>query len=271
MPARSARRSVRAKPAARASSSTAIAWPAPTSSGEQAGAALGGRATSRRTTSRPSRPGEAARRRARGADLGRQLRAVLDVGRVGRRRRRRRRRRRAGRRARSATSSPSRAALARATSSASVADVGAVTTRSGRSSLSASATAPLPVPTSTTRAPCGSVERRLDERLGLRARDEHARVDLQVEVAKALDAGDVGDRLAPDRSAGARRPGRCGPPGPRPARRRRPASRRRVDRPARGRAAPRRRGAACRRRPRRARSPPSRAPRAPACRPSALS
>ena len=47
----------------------------------------------------------------------------------------------------------------------------------------------------------GQVERGLDERLGLGPRHEHARVDLQVEVAKAARAGDVGDGLALDRAA----------------------------------------------------------------------
>ena len=43
-------------------------------------------------------------------------------------------------------------------------------------------------------------QRRLDQRLGLRARDEHAPVDVEVEVAKALDARDVGHRLAAHRA-----------------------------------------------------------------------
>ena len=77
----------------------------------------------------------------------------------------------------------------------------AVTTRSGRSCLSASAIAPLPVPTSTTLAPCGQLEADLDEQLGLRARDEHAAVDGEVEVAEAAAAEQVGHRLAIERAA----------------------------------------------------------------------
>ena len=43
-------------------------------------------------------------------------------------------------------------------------------------------------------------ERDLDEQLGLRPRHEHARVDEQVDMAKALAPEDVGDGLAPDRA-----------------------------------------------------------------------
>ena len=72
----------------------------------------------------------------------------------------------------------------------------ATTSRSGRSVLSASAIAPEPVPTSATRAPARQVERGLDDVLGLRARDEHARVDRQLDRPEALAADEVGDRLA---------------------------------------------------------------------------
>ena len=84
---------------------------------------------------------------------------------AGRRRRRRagwrRRRRRspagrAGRRGANSTSSPSRSAFARATSRAPAEMSVPTTARSGRSSFSASAIAPEPVPTSATRAPSGS-------------------------------------------------------------------------------------------------------------------
>ena len=58
------------------------------------------------------------------------------------------------------------------------------------------------------------LDRRLDERLGLRPRDQHARVDVQLEVAEALHAGDVGDGLALAPRAGARRPGTRARPAP---------------------------------------------------------
>ena len=72
---------------------------------------------------------------------------------------------------------------------------------------SASATAPLPVPTSRTRTAARPAAH-LDQQLGLRPRDQHARVDAQVDAAEALDAEDVGDRLA--RGAAARRDPRSG-------------------------------------------------------------
>ena len=52
--------------------------------------------------------------------------------------------------------------------------------------LSASAIAPEPVPTSTTRAPVRQRQRRLDHVLGLRPRDQHAPVDRQLDAAEAL-------------------------------------------------------------------------------------
>ncbi len=75
-----------------------------------------------------------------------------------------------------------------------------VTRRSGRSSLSASATAPLPVPTSSTLRPAAA-EADLHQQLGLRARDQRARVHVQLQAAEAAHAGDVGDRLARHRAA----------------------------------------------------------------------
>ena len=140
---------------------------------------------------------------------------LADVGEVGERRGRSRPA--AGRR-RWATSSDRsrRAALARATSTAAGEASEAVTTRSGRSSRSASAIAPEPVPTSCTRAPCGQLERDLDQQLGLGARDQHARVDGELDVAKPLPAEDVGDRLALDAAAHVLADQRA--PGPRRAR-----------------------------------------------------
>ena len=73
----------------------------------------------------------------------------------------------------------------------------AVTKRSGRSCLSDSATAPLPVPTSTTRDSSRKLEAGLDEDLGVRPGDQHARVHVQLEEAERLAPEDVGHRLAP--------------------------------------------------------------------------
>ena len=68
--------------------------------------------------------------------------------------------------------------------------------QSGSSSATARAIAPEPVPTSSTcRRP--PLQRQLDQQLGLRARDQHPAVDLQLDPPEAAAADDVGDRLAP--------------------------------------------------------------------------
>ena len=88
-------------------------------------------------------------------------------------------------------------AFARATSSASRAHVGREDLAGPAARPSTPARPrPSPVPTSTTRAPVGQAQRRLDEVLGLRPRDQHAPVDVQLDVPEALGAEDVGDRLA---------------------------------------------------------------------------
>ena len=135
----------------------------------------------------------------------------------------------------------------------------AVTSQSGSSSAIASAIAPEPVPTSST-APRPQLQRQLDQQLGLGPRDQHPPVDRQLDVAEALAAEDVGDRLAPQ------------PPPhhlPEAPRRRRRHLRARVgDQRARGRtrspprAAVRRRGAAISTPAAAARRPRRRAPRA---------
>jgi hypothetical protein len=66
----------------------------------------------------------------------------------------------------------------------------ATTTASGRSCLSASAIAPVPVPTSE------QCETPLDDDLGLRPWDERAPVRLQRQPAEVPVAEDVGERLA---------------------------------------------------------------------------
>ena len=101
-----------------------------------------------------------------------------------------------------------------------------------------------------------SLERQVDEPLGLGSRDERPRVDGEGEPVELLDAADVGDRLAgrPPVQRGPERPPRRPA---RPARRggRRSSSGRRRPR---SRAAARRRAAASRTRPPRSRSMPSR-------------
>ena len=82
-----------------------------------------------------------------------------------------------------------------------LADVGATHVEVGRSSFSASATAPLPGADVDHARAGGQAERRLDQELGLRARDQHARVDLELDAAEAAAAEEVGDRLAADRPA----------------------------------------------------------------------
>ena len=185
-------------------------------------------------------------------------------------------RRRAARRTTSPTAMRTRVAaqpamLARATSSASALTSVAQTTTSGSSASSASAIAPEPVPMSATAAvgsastsarcrrrdpaqpaPLRLLERDLHDLLGLRARDEHAPVDHEVEPAERPRAEHVLQRLAGDaaldqrpqprerasrrrlrrRSSATRRPRSPTPPrrgtAPRPRRSRcpRPASRR---------------------------------------------
>jgi hypothetical protein len=63
--------------------------------------------------------------------------------------------------------------------------------------------APLPVPRSSTRAAVGrqQVQRPVHQRLGVVARVEHARIDLQRQAVKGLGAGQVGHRLAAQRRA----------------------------------------------------------------------
>ena len=70
-----------------------------------------------------------------------------------------------------------------------------MTRRSGRSESSARAIAPEPVPTSCTRAPSGSSVADLDQQLGLAARPEHARVDVDLELAEGGAFEHVGERL----------------------------------------------------------------------------
>ena len=188
IPARSARRSVRAKPGRARELRDGQRLAGADLEREEGGAALGGLRHQPADHVQPVEPGEQRRGRLVARDLGRQLGAVLDVGRVGDHGVELARRPRAGRRARSATSSPSRAALARATAERVLADVGrrhrevrALVLERERDRAAAGADVDH---ARARRQP----ERRLDQRLGLRARDEHARVDLQVEVAKALDA-----------------------------------------------------------------------------------
>ena len=74
-----------------------------------------------------------------------------------------------------------------------------MTRASGRSSAIASAIAPLPVPTSTTRGclePGDRGERTLDDDLGLGPRDERAGVGLERQPPEAPVAEHVGERLA---------------------------------------------------------------------------
>ena len=149
-------------------------------------------------------------------DLGRERRpvAVLDVGRVGERRRRSRRgSRRAGRAGSSDVEAQARAVRARDGERVGADVAAALTRRSGRSVASArSATAPPPVPTSSTRRARGQREQPFDEQLGLRARDEHARDRPPARCGESPCADrDVGDGLACDRRL-ARRLGRRAPP-----------------------------------------------------------
>ena len=90
----------------------------------------------------------------------------------------------------------------------------ALTCRSGRSSLSASATAPLPVPRSSTRAPARQLEADLDQQLGLRARDQRAAIDGQLEAAEARGVRRCRRPARAPPRGGARRPGRRARPGP---------------------------------------------------------
>ena len=120
---------------------------------------------------------------------------------------------------RKSTSSPSRSAFARATSSASALASVATTSRSGRSCLQRQGDRARAGPDVADPRAARQVERRLDEVLGLRPRDQHARVDVELDRPEALAAEDVGDRLAvaPARGEaherGARRPARAPGPG----------------------------------------------------------
>ena len=235
--------------------------PAPTSSAIRRAPDAAACGISRRTRSSPSAPANSATLRLVAGDVGRQRAAVGvgDVRRVGEHRVER------------AVDRLQQVALApSSTVEAEPRRVGArhverlarsrrwrSRARSGRSVFSASATAPEPVPTSTTRAPCGSVERGLDEVLGLRPRHEHPR------------------RRPPARCCGTpcgrgcRRPARAAPaaarsPGTAAPLRLEPAAgvgddHRAVDRPSRRPAAPRRPAAACR-----SRQPSARSARSPA-------
>ena len=95
------------------------------------------------------------------------------------------------------TSSAERTAFSRASATASGDRSIASTWASGRSSLTASAIAPVPVPTSTihgSATSATSIERTLHEDLGLRSRDEHAGPHDHVDPAEALFAGEVLER-----------------------------------------------------------------------------
>ena len=70
------------------------------------------------------------------------------------------------------------------------------TDRSGRSSFKASATAPLPVPTSDDPGAAAERQRHLDQQLGLGPRDQHTAVDRQRDPPEGLAPEDVRDRLA---------------------------------------------------------------------------
>ena len=114
------------------------------------------------------------------------------------RRRPRRPRRRAGRRGRTPTSRPRRWALACATASASPdtsvrehVEVGALVLERERDR-------PRAGPDVDDPRALGQLEAHLDEQLGLRSRDQHARVDGEVDVAEALRPQQVGDRLVAD-------------------------------------------------------------------------
>ena len=156
---------------------------------------------SRRITSSPSAPAQQRQRGLVARDLGRELRAVGvgDVGRVGDDRvERPGDRRRAGRPRANSTSRPSRCGVgARDGQRVRARRRCAITSRSGRSCLSASAIAPEPVPTSTTRAPCGRSSAASTRCSVSGPRDQHARVDARARSCrKPLRAEDVGDRLA---------------------------------------------------------------------------
>ena len=193
MPARSRRTS--ASP--RISSATTAACPAPTSS---ASSGASHSAARRRMTSSPSAPANSAPGGS-WRELGRQLRARLDVRRVGEHGVRPARGVEQVGRERTRRRAPAARALARATA-----------TRLGTDVAAADAQVrPLVLERQRHRAAAragvvharalGQREPDLDEQLGLRARDEHARVDHQVDVAKALGAEQVGDRLAPHAAA----------------------------------------------------------------------
>ena len=114
-----------------------------------------------------------------------------------------RRGRRADRRARSVmrSATPCRAALRRATSSAGSRDVGGDDrARAGRSCASATATQPLPVQTSAIASgarPIGKqLQHRLDDQLGLRARNQDVRRHFERQPPELARADDVGERLA---------------------------------------------------------------------------
>ena len=186
-----------AQPAAASSSATARRLARADLERQRTGRRRAAAATSRRMTSRPS--GAAEQRLARlVAPISRGSDARPRPRTAGWRRRRRaaRRRRRAGRpprtprRARAARRSRARPSSAPGLSSV------ATTLRSGRSSLSASAIAPEPVPTSTTRAPCGRSSA-ASTTCSVSGRGISTRASTASSMrAEALAAEDVGDGLA---------------------------------------------------------------------------
>ena len=200
IPARSARRSVRANPPRARAPRRPGPGRRPPRRARKAAPRSAACATSRRTTDQPVEPRVQRLRRLVARDLGRQLRPVLDVGRV----------------------ADHGVELARALEQVGVheanvepeprrvgarhhqrilADVGRRHREIGALVLEREghrAAARADVDHARGRR---QPERRLDQGLGLRARDEHARVDPQVEVAKALEPRDVGHRLAADRAA----------------------------------------------------------------------
>ena len=98
---------------------------------------------------------------------------------------------------------PSRDALSRATVTAAAERSEPTTSARGRSRATAMAIAPAPVPMSATgRRLVGpdDCEDGLDEVLGLRARDEGVRSDVEIERPELPASGEVGDRLTPSPS-----------------------------------------------------------------------
>ena len=189
------------------------ACPAPTSSASSA--RLGTRRPGGRMTSRPSAPANSAGggswRRARAAASRRPRRTAGWRG-------PRRRRRPVEQVGLDEGRRPARAAraFARATVERVGAGVAAGDVRSGRSCLSASATAPLPVHASCDARALRAASRPTSTSSSVSGRGTSTRASTcEVDVAEALRAEQVGDGLAPDAAAPDEVLERAGPPGPR--------------------------------------------------------